>query len=244
MAIIAMIPARYAASRFPGKLLKVLGDKTVIAHTYLATKATSIFDEVVVVTDSDDIEKEIANYGGKVLRSNASFECGTDRIAAVCLHYNPNDIIINIQGDEPFTQPSMLAELVDLLKNDDKVMVASFMQKITDAEVIGNPNTVKVVVDNNNRAMLFSRAAIPYHRDTVIPAIYFKHIGIYGFKQAALAQFAKWPQSKYELIEKQEGMRFLENNMPIFMLETTAPIQGIDTPEDLLKAQQLLLNLK
>lgn len=240
MATVAMIPARYAATRFPGKLMQQLGDKSVIAHTYLATQSNNIFDEVYVVTDSDIIEAEILKYGGKVLRSNKAYECGTDRIAAVCQGFSASDIIINIQGDEPFTKATMLQSLVTYLQQNDDIQVASFMQVITDADTIHNPNTVKVVVDNQCRAMLFSRAAIPYHRDTDIPATYYKHIGIYGFKQAALLQFSQWPQSKYELIEKQEGMRFLENNMPIYMLETTEQIQGIDTPEDLIKATAML----
>lgn len=236
-----MIPARYAASRFPGKLLQMLGDKTVIAHTYLATFHSGLFDEVVVVTDSDEIASEIARYNGQVDRSKKEHECGSDRIAEVCGGYDPDDIIVNVQGDEPFTNQALLASLITLFKQDSLLQVASLRKQITDKETeIDNPNVVKVVCDLKGNALLFSRAAIPYHRDHSVSIKYYKHIGIYAFRQSALLQFAAWAPSPIELLEKQEAMRFLENGIAIKMLETDIVVQGIDTPEDLVRAHTLL----
>lgn len=241
MKTIAMIPARYAASRFPGKLLQMLGDKTVIAHTYLATFHSGLFDEVVVVTDSDEIASEIARYNGQVVRSKKEHECGSDRIAEVCGGYDPDDIIVNVQGDEPFTNQALLASLITLFKQDPLLQVASLRKQITDKETeIDNPNVVKVVCDLKGNALLFSRAAIPYHRDHSVAIKYYKHIGIYAFRQSALLQFAAWAPSPIELLEKQEAMRFLENGIAIKMLETDIVVQGIDTPEDLVRAHALL----
>ncbi|MBX9450148.1 MAG: 3-deoxy-manno-octulosonate cytidylyltransferase [Taibaiella sp.] len=242
MKIIAMIPARYNASRFPGKLMQHLGSKTVIAHTYLNVLQSGLFDEVAIVTDSDEIENEIKKYKGKVLRSRKDHECGTDRIAEMCGGFQPEDIIINIQGDEPFTNTRILDQLIQFLKDNPAAEVASLKYEIPDTESIRNPNVVKVVCDLQDRALLFSRAPIPYHRDQERPVHYFKHIGIYGFRQPALLRFARWPATPLESVEKQEAMRFLEHGISIYMLTTDEATQGIDTPEDLKEAEKLLRN--
>ncbi len=243
MKTIALIPARYAASRFPGKLLQILGDKTVIAHTYLNVLNSGLFDEVAVVTDSNEIENEIKKYQGKVYRSTHEHECGTDRIAEMAIQLSEQDIVINIQGDEPFTQKTLLEDLIQFLKQNPTAQVVSLKYKLENESDALNPNIVKVVCDLSNRALLFSRSAIPYPRDKNQNFNYYKHIGIYAFRQQALQQFAQLPPSPLELIEKQEAMRFLENGIPVYMLETSVSTQGIDVPEDLEKAKQILSSL-
>ncbi len=238
MKIVAMIPARYEASRFPGKLLKDLAGKSVILRTYQATLNTNLFDEVFVVTDSDLIHHEIASNGGNVIKSIKTHESGSDRIAEAVAHIKA-DIVVNVQGDEPFTQKESLKKLLDVFKNDENksVDVASLMIKITDAEEIKNPNNVKVVVDEQSFAMYFSRAPIPYPRNSA-EATYFKHIGIYAFRKEALLKFTTLPINKLEATEKLENLRFIANKLKVKMVETTQIAIGIDTPEDLEKANE------
>lgn len=242
MKTIALIPARYAASRFPGKLMQTLAGETVIWRTYKATVDTGLFEEVAVVCDSDIIYDEIVSKGGKAFRSVGEHECGTDRIAEVVDKVSDADVIVNVQGDEPFTRRAPLEQLLRAFSGETgaEVQVASMMQRITDPNIINDPNCVKVVTNLKGDAMLFSRAVIPFHRDKSLEALYHKHIGIYAFRPSALAKFAQWPQTPLEQIEKQEGMRFLEHGMPIRMVVTDYINIGIDTPEDLQKAQFLI----
>ncbi len=235
---IAMIPARYAASRFPAKLMQKLGDKTVIATTYLATKSTNLFDDVVVVTDSDIIAEEIKSLGGTVVKSKKEHESGSDRIAEAAEEMDV-DIIVNVQGDTPFIKKEPLEKLVKLF-DDPSVQVASLMQVITDENSINNPNCVKVCVDKNNNALFFSRARLPYPRNTNIAITYYEHIGVYAFRKPALLQFTQWPVMPLEDAEKLEGLRYLENGVPIRMALTDYIGVAIDTPEDLEKANVLV----
>ncbi len=235
---IAAIPARYAASRFPGKLMKMLGDKTVIATVYLATKNTGLFDDIIVVTDSDVIEEEIKLVGGNIVRSKKEHESGTDRIAEAVANMDV-DIILNVQGDTPFIKKEPLQKLLELFE-DESVQVASLMQKITEEEIINDPNRVKVCVDKNNNSLFFSRSVIPYPRNKNIPNSYFEHIGVYAFRKKALIQFTHWQMTTLEDAEKIECLRFLENGIPLRMALTDYIGVSIDTPEDLEKAKLLL----
>jgi len=235
---IAMIPARYAATRFPAKLMQQLGNKTVIATTYLATRSTGLFDDVVIVTDSDIIEKEIQSYGGTVIRSKKEHESGSDRIAEAAEDMDV-DVIINVQGDTPFIKKEPLQKLVALF-DDPSVQVGSLMQVITEEASINNPNCVKVCVDKNNNALFFSRARLPYPRNNKIPISYYEHIGVYAFRKPALLQFTNWPVMPLEDAEKLEGLRYLENGVPIRMALTDYIGVAIDTPEDLEKANAIL----
>ncbi|MEO6682991.1 MAG: 3-deoxy-manno-octulosonate cytidylyltransferase [Ginsengibacter sp.] len=242
MKIIALIPARYAATRFPGKLMEKLGDKTIIRHTYENTKATLLFDEVIVVTDSDIIFKEIIEHGGYALMSKKEHDSGSDRIAEAIEDLNV-DIVVNVQGDEPFVEKSILQNLLNVFNDKfppENVQVASLMYEIIDPEDIENPNHVKVVTDKNNNALYFSRSVIPYPRDKNTPCTYYKHIGIYAFRKAALMNFTFWEMSPLEGVEKLEQLRYLENGIPIKMVETDQAPISIDTPEDLEKAKSLL----
>ncbi|NRD22512.1 3-deoxy-manno-octulosonate cytidylyltransferase [Winogradskyella litoriviva] len=235
-----MIPARYSASRFPGKLMQNLAGKSVILRTYEATVATNLFSEVYVVTDSDIIFKEIVDNGGKAIMSLKEHESGSDRIAEAVANIDC-DIVINVQGDEPFTERESLAKVIDVFKDDkDKdIDLASLMVEIKDWDEINNPNTVKVIVDQQNFALYFSRSPIPYPRDKEAGAKYFKHKGIYAFRKEALLDFTVLPMQFLEASEKIECIRYLEYGKRIKMVETTIQGVEIDTPEDLERAKKL-----
>ncbi len=234
----AFIPARYAATRFPAKLMQQLGDKTVIRHTYDNAKATGLFDEVYVVTDSDIIFQEITSNGGKAIMSIKTHESGSDRIAEAIEHLDI-EIVVNIQGDEPFVKRAPLEKVLDCFK-DPTVQVASLMQVLENPSSIADPNYVKVAVDKKMNALFFSRSVIPYLRDTAIAPIYYEHVGVYAFKKQALIDFTNWPMSPLEAAEKIECLRYLENGVGIRMAITDYMGVEIDTPEDLIKAAQLL----
>ena len=234
----AFIPARYAATRFPAKLMQALGAKTVIRHTYDNTVATGLFDEVYVVTDSEIIFNEITSHGGKALMSKKEHESGSDRIAEAIEHL-AIDIVVNVQGDEPFVKKEPLEKLIAVFK-DEKVEVASLMQALTNTDLINDPNYVKVAVDKNMNALFFSRSVIPYPRNTEIAITYYEHIGVYAFKKQALLNFTNWPISPLEAAEKIECLRYLENGVSIKMVVTNYMGIEIDTPEDLIKAAKLL----
>ena len=234
----AFIPARYAATRFPAKLMQALGTKTVIRHTYDNTVATGLFDEVYVVTDSEIIFNEITTHGGKALMSKKEHESGSDRIAEAIEHL-AIDIVVNVQGDEPFVKKEPLEKLIAVFK-DENVEVASLMQALTNTDLIADPNYVKVAVDKNRNALFFSRSVIPYPRNTEIAITYYEHIGVYAFKKQALLNFTNWPMSPLEAAEKIECLRYLENGVSIKMVVTNYMGVEIDTPEDLIKAAALL----
>ena len=238
MNVTALIPARYGATRFPGKLMQSLGGISVIRRTYEAARDTGLFNEVVVATDSDAIEKEILSAGGSVFRSQKEHESGTDRIAEAANGIE-TDLIINIQGDTPFIKKEPLSKLIDLFKNES-VQVASMMQVLEKSEEIDDPNFVKVAIDVQQNALFFSRSRIPYPRDINTSVTYYEHIGVYAFRKQALLDFVSWPMGTLEAIEKIECLRFLENGMPIKMLTVDYLGVEIDTPEDLIKASKLL----
>lgn len=236
-----MIPARYAATRFPAKLMQMLGPKTVIRHTYDNTVATGLFDEVMVVTDSDIIYNEITMHGGKAKMSVKQHESGSDRIAEAIADMEV-DIVVNVQGDEPFVKKEPLQKLLQVFEGEAgaHVQVASLMQILTNAESIADPNYVKVAVDLHMNSLMFSRSPIPYHRDKNVTPVYYEHIGVYAFRKQALLQFTNWPITPLEAAEKIECLRYLEHGIPLKMVVSDYMGVEIDTPEDLVKAQQLL----
>ncbi len=233
-----MIPARYAATRFPGKLMKMLGSKPVIRHTYDAAVSTGLFSEVFVVTDSDIIYNEITTHGGKAVMSKKQHESGSDRIAEAVADMDV-DIIINVQGDEPFIQKEPLEKLVRLF-DDPSVKVGSLMRKIIDKEELEKSSSVKVVVNNNNDSLYFSRSIIPFVADGAVAIDHYLHIGVYGFRKETLLSFTKWPAGNLEQVEKLEQLRYLENNIPVRMALVDFKSVAIDTPEDLQKAMKLI----
>ena len=233
-----MIPARYAATRFPGKLMQLLGNKTVIRHTYDNTVVTGLFDEVIVVTDSDIIYNEITQHGGKAVMSKKEHESGSDRIAEAATDMDV-DIIVNVQGDEPFVKKDPLEKLLKVFE-DENVKVASLMQILKDQKLIDDPNYVKVAVDKNMNSLFFSRSVIPYPRDKNAVSLYYEHIGVYAFRKGALINFTNWQITPLEAVEKIECLRYLENGIPLKMVVTNYMGIEIDTPEDLEKASKLL----
>ncbi len=238
MTIVAMIPARYAATRFPAKLMQELGNKTVIRHTYDNTIATGLFSDVIVVTDSEIIFNEITSNGGKAIMSKKNHESGSDRIAEAAADLAV-DIIVNVQGDEPFVQKDPLEKLLATFK-EPTVQVASLMQELKDQTLIEDPNYVKVAVDRNMNSLFFSRSVIPYPRDKNISIPYYEHIGVYAFRKQALLNFTNWPMTPLEAAEKIECLRYLEYGVPLKMVLTQYMGVEIDTPEDLIKAAKLL----
>jgi 3-deoxy-manno-octulosonate cytidylyltransferase (CMP-KDO synthetase) len=234
----AFIPARYAATRFPAKLMQMLGDKSVIRHTYDNTKATGLFDEVYVVTDSEIIFNEIVDNGGKAIMSQKAHESGSDRIAEAIENIDI-DIVVNVQGDEPFVKRAPLEQVLACFE-DANVQVASLMQVLSNPASIEDPNYVKVAVDKNWNALFFSRSVIPYPRSTDTVITYYEHVGVYAFKKQALIDFTNWPVSPLESAEKIECLRYLENGVNIKMAVTHYMGVEIDTPEDLIKAAELL----
>jgi 3-deoxy-manno-octulosonate cytidylyltransferase (CMP-KDO synthetase) len=241
MKIIAVIPARYASTRFPAKLMQDLGGKTVILTTYQAAVKTQLFDDVFVVTDSDLIFDEIVSQGGKAIKSIKEHESGSDRIAEAVSNLEV-DIVVNVQGDEPFIDAAPLKSLLEVFKNDSNrtVDLASLMREISTSDEITNSNNVKVVTDQNGFALYFSRSVIPYAREKNVGVRYMQHIGIYAFRKQALMDFYNLPMKSLEASEKLEQLRYLEFGKRIKMVETTHVSIGIDTPEDLEKARKFL----
>ena len=238
MITVAMIPARYAATRFPGKLMQILGDKTVIRRTYDATVATGLFTQVIVVTDSKIIYDEIVIHGGKAMMSRKQHESGSDRIAEAAEDVNA-DIIVNVQGDEPFVRKEPLEKLLKQF-DDASVQIGSMMQVLTKQTEIDDPNFVKVAVDTRMNALFFSRSVIPYPRDKDALVVYYEHIGVYVFRKKALLDFTKWPVTPLEAAEKIECLRYLEHGIPIRMVVVDYMGVEIDTPEDLIRAEKII----
>ena len=238
---IAMIPARYAATRFPAKLMQQLGNKTVIRHTYDNTVATGLFDQVIVVTDSDIIYEEIVSNGGKAVKSIRQHESGSDRIAEAASSMEV-DIVVNVQGDEPFVQKDPLERLLQVFEGEagKKVQVASLMQVLKEPQFIQDPNYVKVAVNKNMDALFFSRSVIPYLRDQQVAPVYYEHIGVYAFRKQALMDFTSGPVTPLESAEKIECLRYLENGIHLKMVVTEYMGVEIDTPEDLQRAAAYL----
>lgn len=238
MKTIAMIPARYGASRFPAKLLQDLAGKPVIVRTLEAVQRTGLFSEIYVVTDDDRIEEAVRAAGGAVLRSKKEHPSGSDRLAEASADLDV-EVIVNVQGDEPFSERETLQKLLDIFAADKagEVAVASLMAPLTDPEEIANPNNVKVVVNKTGDALYFSRAVIPYPRDGEVAITYYKHLGIYAYRKEALQAFTQLAPSPLERTEKLEQLRYLENGYTIRLAITDKATIGIDTPEDLERAR-------
>jgi 3-deoxy-D-manno-octulosonate cytidylyltransferase len=238
---IALIPARLGATRFPRKLLAPLGGRTVIRRTFEAVRDTGLFDAVLVVTDSDEIRSEVERAGGEARMSRREHDSGTDRIAEV-VEELPADLILNVQGDEPFTRREPLEKLLAAFEGPGAgdVGVASLMQELHDPALVQDPNYVKVAVDGAGNALFFSRSPIPYLRDPSVRRTYWEHIGVYAFRRDSLLRFARLPAGPLERAEKVECLRFLEHGIRMRMVATDYMGVEIDTPEDLRRAERLL----
>ena len=244
MKIIAVIPARYQASRFPGKLMEILGEKTVISTTYQNVVETGLFDDVFVATDSELIFNEIVSNGGNAVMTG-EHETGSDRIAEAVQNIDC-DIVVNVQGDEPFLKKEPLKQLISVFDTDSmkEISLASLKIQLSNFEDVENPNNVKVITDKEGFALYFSRSVIPYPRETSVKTLYYKHIGVYAFRKEALLTFAQLQMRPLEIAEKIECIRYLEYGMKIKLIETDFVGVGIDVPEDLEKAKEILNNAK
>lgn len=240
MTVSALIPARLNSSRLEKKLIKDLDGIPIIVRTYKNIVSTNLFKEVIVVTDADEIVEILKKYNIKFLKSLKSHNTGTDRIAEFADKFN-SDIIVNIQGDEPFISKDDLIKIINEFKCDSNnfVDVVSLMIKLTNIDEINNPNNVKVVVDNNNDSILFSRSIIPFDRDHLKPH-YYKHIGVYAFRSLYLKKFAKYDQTPLEKAEMIEALRIVEHGEKIRMIEIFKEHVSIDTIDDLKIAESIL----
>jgi 3-deoxy-D-manno-octulosonate cytidylyltransferase len=238
MKAVAIIPARYHSTRFPGKALAKLLNKPLIQWVWEAVNNSNLFDQVMVATDSVKIKEAVDNFGGIAILTSKEHQSGTDRIAEVAESLDC-DIIVNVQGDEPLINQKVLFPLLQVMQ-DTSLPIASLMTPIKDLSLLSNPNLVKVVVDNISNALYFSRSVIPYNRDNIPLVDYWQHIGVYAYRRNALMRLVKLPSGKLEQAEKLEQLRALENGIPIKMIKTEYNGIGVDTPEDLLKLESLL----
>lgn len=250
MKILGIIPARYASSRFPGKPLAMIGDKPMIQHVYERVCQCGAVDDAVVATDDERIMTCVQAFGGKVRMTGSQHRSGTDRCGEVMqLMGNealPYDVVVNIQGDEPFVDASQLRTLADVFARDASAQIATLKKKITEEAMLLSPNAVKVVCNRQGQALYFSRQPIPYLRGCepqqwLHRATYYKHIGIYAFRRTTLERLIALPQSPLELSESLEQLRWIENGFPIEVRETAVENASVDTPEDL---QQLINKLR
>ena len=244
MKIVSIIPARYDSSRFPGKLMQQLGDRTVILRTYQNVVATGLFDEVVVATDSDVIFEEISDNGGRAVMTRNDHQCGSDRIADAVSGMDA-DVVINVQGDEPFVDGDSLKKLIEVFEDDPRkeIALASLMTPLLEPEEVKNPSVVKVIVDLNDFALYFSRSPIPFDRDHEKAPPYYKHVGVYAFRKQALIEFSEQEMTPLESAEKIECIRYLEHGKKIKMVVTHNLNFEIDTPRDLDRAKAHLNQL-
>ena len=244
MKIVSIIPARYDSSRFPGKLMQQLGDRTVILRTYQNVVATGLFDEVVVATDSDVIFEEISDNGGRAVMTRNDHQCGSDRIAEAVSGMDA-DVVINVQGDEPFVDGDSLKKLIEVFEDDPRkeIALASLMTPLLEPEEVKNPSVVKVIVDLNDFALYFSRSPIPFDRDHEKAPPYYMHVGVYAFRKQALIEFSEQEMTPLESAEKIECIRYLEHGKKIKMVVTHNLNFEIDTPRDLDRAKAHLNQL-
>lgn len=236
MKAIAVIPARLASTRLPRKMLREINGKPLIGVVYEAVRPSPLLADVIIATDSQEIFDACRRHGWNVRMTSTEHRSGTERIHEVSGQIEA-DVYINVQGDEPMTKPEQIATLLGVMKNPE-AQVGTIMTPAV-AEDIANPNAVKVVSDKNGRALYFSRATIPFDRDRTQPR-YFKHLGFYAYRKAALDRFVKLPESSLERSERLEQLRFLENGIPIFIAETEFDSVGVDTEEDLQRVVEIL----
>ena len=241
----AIIPARYASTRFPGKPLALLGNKPVIQHVY--EQASSVLSEVWVATDDDRIREAVKKFGGRVVMTRADHKSGTDRIEEAAEKTGTQaDVIINIQGDEPFVQPSQIKTLMQLFDNAD-TQIGTLGKHFENIEAVNNPNSPKIVTDKQGFALYFSRSVIPYIRgaqdnEWLSHFPFLKHLGLYAYRREVLHEITQLPQSSLEIAESLEQLRWLENGYRIRVGLTDVETVGIDTPEDLQRAEEFLKN--
>ena len=237
MQAIAVIPARLASTRLPRKMLREIAGQPLLAHVYRSVRSSPLLHDVVIATDSDEILELCHKNGWQARMTSADHQSGTERVHEIA-NFVAADVYLNIQGDEPLTRPEHVKSLLDVMKNP--AVQVSTLKTPAPAADVKNPNAVKVVTDVSGRALYFSRATVPYDRDGTRP-LYFKHLGIYAYRKAALDRFCQLPESPLERSERLEQLRFLENGIPIHVGETPFDTIGVDTEEDLHRVEKILL---
>ncbi len=237
MQAIAVIPARLASTRLPRKMLREIAGQPLLAHVYRSVRSSPLLHDVVIATDSDEILELCHKNGWQARMTSAEHQSGTERVHEIA-NLVAADVYLNIQGDEPLTRPEHVKSLLDVMKNP--AVQVSTLKTPAPAADVKNPNAVKVVTDVSGRALYFSRATVPYDRDGTRP-LYFKHLGIYAYRKAALDRFCQLPESPLERSERLEQLRFLENGIPIHVGETPFDTIGVDTEEDLHRVEKILL---
>lgn len=257
MSAIVIIPSRYSSTRFPGKPLCLLSGKPMIQHVYERVRSAKLVLDVFVATDSEEIANVVRTFGGKALMTSDMHESGTDRIAEAALkmqasgyRLQDNDVIVNVQGDEPLIRPEMVDEVVELME-DNRAAIGTLAKRIEDPAEINDPNIVKVAFDADGFALYFSRAPIPYHRDlfgaegkdacNITNSLFmFKHIGIYAYRKKTLHDFSGMRPSRLEKIERLEQLRAMENRLAIKVKQTMYESIGVDTPMDMERVEKCL----
>ncbi len=227
----AIIPARMASTRFPGKPLALLHGRPLVQHVYERVRDARVFDEIIVATDDARIAEVVRRAGGRAEMTRSDHATGTERVAEVAHDLPAETLICNVQGDEPILPAGLLRDLVAFVENDARIEMATAAHPADDAEGLRSPHVVKVLVDCNGRSLYFSRAAVPFASGR--EATYLRHVGIYAFRQQALQRFVALPRGELERREGLEQLRALENGMPIDVLVTSYVTHGVDTPEDL-----------
>ena len=242
MKTVVIIPSRYGSSRFPGKPLALICGKPMIQHVYENVALTNAIDDVYVATDDDRIFQAVQSFGGKALMTSPSHTCGTDRLAecADILKLADDDIVLNIQGDEPLINSEMVHNLMSCF-DDEQVYMGTLKKEIVVAEELDNPNVVKVITDVNDDAIYFSRFCLPYNRDGR-KIKHYKHVGAYGYKAFFLKKFSKMEKTNLELSESLEQLRVIEHGLKIRVKETHVQTVGIDTPEQLKMVEEIIKN--
>lgn len=237
MRAIAVIPARLASTRLPRKMLQPICGQPLLAHVYRAVRRSPLLEDVIVATDSDEIVSLCQQQGWHVQMTSSSHRSGTERVHEIADSV-PADVYVNVQGDEPLTRPEHIAGLLNLMA-DTSVQVGTLKTRAAHVD-IANPSAVKVVTESSGRALYFSRARIPFDRDHTQACVYYKHLGFYAYRKAALDLFVSWRESVLEGIERLEQLRFLENGVPIYVAETPYDTIGVDTEEDLKRVEEML----
>lgn len=239
MKFLGVIPARYESTRLPKKPLKDICGHSMIEWVYKRAMKSNL-DEVIIATDSQEVFDEVKRFGGEVILTDKNHLNGTSRIAEVCEKITDYDVIINVQGDEPLIEPDMINSLIDVFKKEESLKMATLKHKLHKKEDIENPNFVKVITDRDDYAIYFSRSVIPYPRNENLD-IYFKHVGIYGYKREFVLEYSKMESTPLENSESLEQLRVLENGYKIKVLETPFEIIGVDTKEELEKVRNYIV---
>ncbi|MGD0908912.1 MAG: 3-deoxy-manno-octulosonate cytidylyltransferase [Candidatus Acidiferrales bacterium] len=243
---IVVIPARYAATRLPGKPLVFLGGKPMIERVWERTRRAKKVSRVIIATDDQRIIQAAAAFGGEAVLTRSEHRSGTERVAEVAatMHSVENEIFVNVQGDEPLIEPEAIDTLIDAIESEEGVLVATLMVPIAKPADIMDPNIVKVVLDFDGNALYFSRAPIPWVRDRNAPvhAQHMKHLGLYAFRRAALLDFPTLPLGDLERIEQLEQLRWMENGYKIRVAETAHDSVSVDVPEDVERVERLIRN--